>query len=289
MKSFRILGLMALSITASANAAVMNYVITGYATGSNPIVSTRPDSTTDVVSSGGPRNTILTSAGAFVDFTIGNADAIVGDKFLAANINALPTVATLRVTLKAISGSGTELMLARTSNSQGLTDIGTMSILLTGLNGNDTTQINSATFQFDWRNAANTGALGGSNQMVFTSYDLDFGQRNSIPTADIDIYGLASPTGVIVTTSGSNTVFRDAPPEGNTGFDDPLGAYAFLTVAGDNTQTITVDKTDASSAFGNQLYMFSFRSPSPLITTIPEPSAALLGGLGLLALLRRRR
>jgi len=179
-------------------------------------------------------------------------------------------------------------MLARTSNSQGLSDIGTMSVLLTGLNGT-TTQLNSATFQFDWRNAANTGALGGSDQMVFTSYDLDFGQRNSIPTADIDIYGLAVPTGLVVSTSGSDTIFRDGSPEGNTSFDDPLGAYAFSTLAGDNTQTITVDKTGASNATGNQLYMFSFRSPSPLISVIPEPSAALLGGLGLLALLRRRR
>lgn len=288
MKFYGLLGLMALAITSPASAAVMNYVITGYATGSNPIVSVRSGSTTDVTGSGGATNTILTAPGAFVDFTIGNADAIVGDKFLAANINALPTVATLRVTLNAVSGSGTELMLARTSNSQGLTDIGTMTILLTGLNGNNT-QVNGATFQFDWRNAANTGALGGSDQMVFTSYDLDFGQRNSIPTADIGAYALADPTGLVVSTSGSDTIFRDGPPEGDTGFDNPLGAYAFSTVAGDNTQTITVDKTGASSATGNQLYMFSFRSPSPLIPVIPEPSAALLGGLGLLALLRRRR
>lgn len=285
--------LFVLALSASANAALVNYVVTGYASGSAPIVDTGVDGTTDVTdpASGGPKNTVLIAAGpaTYVDFTIGNADAIVGDKFLAANINALPTVATLRVTLQQISASGTEIMIARTSDSQGLTDVGTVTLLLTGLDGENEAQVNSATFGFEWRNAANDALLGGSDSIIFSSYDLDFGQRNTIPTADISVYGITTPTsGLTVTSSGSDTIFRDAPPEQDTVVTDPLGAYAFVTNPGDNNQTITVDKTGATNSNGNQLYMFSFRSPSPLVD-IPEPSSALMAGLGALALLRRRR
>lgn len=287
-------------LAASANAAILNYVITGYAAGSAPIVETGVGGTTDVPGSGGPTNSVLVTAGSstFVDFTIGDADAIVGDKFLPANINALPTVATLRVTLQAVSAGGTETMIARTSNSQGLTDIGTLTLLITGLNGsNSNSHSNSATFQFDWRNAANTAPLAGSNQIVFTSYDIDFTQRNRVSTSDYSFFGTSVSPATRLTTSTSlgTTTVVDAAPGTNSVVDDARNAYAFITVAGDTTQTISVDKAgggvvaDGFGTGGNQLYMFSFRSPSPLLPSIPEPSSAIIACIGILSLLRRHR
>lgn len=294
MKSYRPLGLSFVFMTVSANAAVMNYVITGSSV-TNPEIY---DTATAVPGAGDGTNSVLTAVNAFVDFTIGDADAIVGDKFLAANINALPTVATLRVTLTAISGSGTELMIARTSDSQGLTDIGTMTILLTGaLGANSISQTNSGTFRFDWRNAANTAALTGSDQMVFTSYDLDFTQRNRISTSDYSVISTSTTPATVLTNTtslGETAVFDGAPGTSST-VSNPANAYAFQTVAGDYSQSISVDKIGGgvvASGFGttgNQLYMFSFRSPSPLIPSIPEPSSAVLVGLGALAMFRRRR
>lgn len=271
----------------SANAAVMNYVVTGYANGSSAIME---GTNSDIPGGGSLTQTAVSTVGDFVDFTIGDADAIVGDKFLAANINALPTVATLRVTLAAISG-GTELLLARTSNSQGLMDVGTVTVLLA--NTTPSTP-NNATFTFSWRNAANTASLSGDEQMVFTSYDIDFTQRNTVSASDYSVIGFNPVTNLTNTTNLGITNVTDPAPGTTSTVDQPENAYAFITVEGDFEQSISVDKVGGGgpggfTLDGNQLYMFSFRSPSPLVEAIPEPSTALLGGLGLLALLRRRR
>jgi hypothetical protein len=303
MKSYTPLSLFVLSMSIPANAALVNYVITGYASTSAPIVETGVGGTTDVSganASGGPTNTVLRTAGSgtFVDFTIGNADAIVGDKFLAANINALPTIATLRVTLQAISAGGSEIMIARTSDSQGLQDIGTVTLLLAGANGsNANTQSNSATFGFDWRNANNDGPLVGSNQIIFSSYDIDFTQRNRISSSDYAVIGTStSPVSNLSTstTLGTTTIVDPAPGTSSV-ITEPKNAYAFVTVAGDTSQSISVDKAgggvaaDGFGSGGNQLYMFSFRSPSPLLPSVPEPSSAIIACLGALTMLRRQR
>ncbi len=79
----------AILISASGNAAVVNYVVTGYAAGSAPIVDTGPRGTPDFSGANaacGPTNSVLRAAdsGTFVDFTIGNADLISGDKFFSS-------------------------------------------------------------------------------------------------------------------------------------------------------------------------------------------------------------
>ena len=295
MKSVRNLSILFLVMSPATHAATVNYVVTGYASGSGAIF----DTTTNVSgpnAAGGPTNTVLAAAGAYVDFTIGDANAIVGDKFLASNINALPTVATLRVTLQTVSAGGTEVMIARTLNSQGLEDVGTVTLLLAGLNGvNSNTQNNSATFRFDWRNADNTSALTGSDQIVFSSYDIDFTQRNRIAASDYAVLGTSNVSNLRVTTAaGTTTIVDPAPGTASTVTNAP-NAYAFLTQPGDYSQEISVDKagggnvTEGYGTGGNQLYMFTFRSPSPLIVAIPEPSSALIAGLGALAMFRRRR
>lgn len=299
MKSYKLLSLSFLLMAAPGNAALVNYVITGYATGSNAISG----GNTDVPGGGTDDNTILVDPNGsanFVDFTIGDANLLLGTPVLdqtAAQMNALPTVATLRVSLAAVTG-GAETMIARTSNSQGLVDPGTITLLLTGP-GTNSTSVLSGSFRFDWRNAANDGPLEVNAAIVFTSYDIDFTQRNRVAQSDYSVIGLAPDTRLNLSDSAGVTTLVDpvtgSPLNGsNSSFDEPRNAYAFITNSGDNTQVINVDKAgggtaSSSTTAGNQLYMFSFRSPSPLVTAIPEPSAVLLGGLGLLALLRRRR
>lgn len=187
-------------------------------------------------------------------------------------------------------------MIARTSATQGLTDIGTLSLVLRGPTGSNV-EVNSATFQFDWRNAANDAALAGSNEILFTAYDIDFTQRNRIPTSDYSFLGTSVSPVTRLTTStslGTTAVFDPGPGTGAT-FTDARNAYAFTTVVGDDTQTISVDKLGGGGVNagygvgGNQVYMYSFRSPSPLLPGVPEPTSAIIASLGALTLLRRRR
>lgn len=257
--------------------------------------------------SGLPRNTIRREAGdtTYVEFTIGDATSLSAtplNQQTPAMINALGTVARLRVTLEAVSANGTEVMIARTSNSQGLRDVGTLSLLLTGINGTSAAQFNSATFRFDWFSADGSTALVGNNQMILTSYDLDYGQRNRIDTADYAAIGIntvgPSPTSELtISTLGTTTTIVDSTPTSDSGFSEVKNGYAFVTKNGDTTQRLSVDKIAGTNALGqptsengNQLYMISFRSPSPLVpAVVPEPSSIVIAGLGALALLRRRR
>ncbi len=281
--------------------SIRNFVITGYAAGSSPIMSASVGATTNVPGAGDATNVSATATvNSFVDFTIGDAQTIVGDRFDANNINALPTVATLRVSLNAISSPGgnqSNIMIARTSNSQGLMDVGSLTFLLTGSGGSNSNNLtNSATLGFSWRNANNTAPLVTADRFVFTSYDIDFTQRNTIPTADIGSLHRNPVTNLTTSVSGSNTSITDASPGTSSVFNNAPNAYAFVTNSGDVQQSISVSKVgggNANNGFstgGNQLYMFSFRAPSPLIpTVVPEPSSALLISLGSLLLFRRRR
>jgi hypothetical protein len=72
-----------------------------------------------------------------------------------------------------------------------------------------------------------------------------------------------------------NTIAIDQ--SGGTG--NEIIKYAYNTGASTTfTMTVTTDP-------GDGLHNYAFAN----VTAIPEPSTALLGGLGLLALLRRRR
>lgn len=88
------------------------------------------------------------------------------------------------------------------------------------------------------------------------------------------------------------TVLLDSPAEMtlgtylNTNWVE--GNYVFITLK--NT-TYTTTENFRLLRYGNSSGGWTASSSDAQlnITTIPEPSAALLGGLGLLALLRRRR
>jgi fibronectin-binding autotransporter adhesin len=73
-------------------------------------------------------------------------------------------------------------------------------------------------------------------------------------------------------------------------FDMVAGAGDFDTVTVDgNALTYSVGTDDWSATVGDATYNFAESTGVLSVTVVPEPTAALLGGLGLLGLLRRRR
>lgn len=255
--------------------------ITGYVNPSGTKGQGAPifGSSTDVPGSGTAANFLAVNPGAFVDFLVGDA-----------NNPSAGTVAHLRVTMTAISAN-TQVMLARTSNSQGLEDPSTISLLI----GRSATPaiVNTATINFSWFTPNGNFDTPLSSQYTITTYDIDFKQYNEMLTADLDTVYLAdtintsASTNLIVTTEGAYTRVSDPSPGTNSIFNAPENAAVFRTAQG-SSQTIRVGKVDNS--VGNQLYMFEFRNPpSNVDITIPEPSVSIIGLVGAVMLMSRRR
>lgn len=137
-----------------------------------------------------------------------------------------------------------------------------------------------------------TGQLGATNLTVGGSALL--GGDGTVG----GILHFASGAGLVfsltdtLTVNGVSVSFDSFSIANLSGFDDsvPVGTYFLLD--GDATvNTANLGNLGAGNAFtmgdtGKQAY---FETGSLDLVVIPEPSPALLGGLGLLALLRRRR
>jgi MYXO-CTERM domain-containing protein len=114
------------------------------------------------------------------------------------------------------------------------------------------------------------------------------GDLNLTGTVDLTLADLA--TGGPALAFAENTVFTLINYTGswNSGtftFDGNALADGGTFTAGLNTWIIDYDATTGGSNFSGEYLAGSFVN----ITAVPEPVAALLGGLGLLTLLRRRR
>jgi MYXO-CTERM domain-containing protein len=103
-------------------------------------------------------------------------------------------------------------------------------------------------------------------------------------------------TGGTMTNDGSLTIvdFGGFDLSAQTGtfnlFDFVAGAGDFDVVTVDgNALTYSVGTDDWSATVGEATYNFAEGTGVLSVTVVPEPTAALLGGLGLLGLLRRRR
>ena len=183
------------------------------------------------------------------------------------------------------SGGNTGLMIAQTTNSQGLTDTGTLTIL-SDFTGTSLTSVTLA-FQFFIPDSDTLTPIA----MQLTSFDFDFGQFIQVNSIDFNQAAFGSRLTATEPTSGQ--IRYAAPNDGvNATFSQAASAVS-LTSVSDTGFNVTLGKL---SGGGNSLFMLEFRDPSinlssqlPPASAVPEPSTALLCSIMGFAFLRRKR
>lgn len=213
--------------------------------------------TSDIPGSGDATNTDVWAAGEVGRFTAVDGATTFGIVVTATN----PT--------GSLSAGTDTLMVARTTNSQGLTDTGTLSIYVRS-SGRWSLDFNFAVFDATFTAPVNI-------DFTLTSLDIDFNQRYYTSTTSFSSNQTYTPTNVTAApvvagytgfTAAGNSTFSDAP-------------HAVTSQGFGNSFDIRLSHDNVA------LYMFEFRDPSALV---PEPTAAaLLVGAGVLGFARRRR
>lgn len=220
--------------------------------------------------------------------TVGQSNAYF--QLFSAQTNARFT--DMRVTVIGVNGTlstaggRSGLMIAQTSNSQTLTDAGTMSVL-SNFSAVGTNNESSVTLKFDFFVPDTTTAQ--SLPLEVTSFDYDFRQFMSVLQSDFTLE--AHGTALTKTQNATTMSWTDL---GNTNatFNQTSNAVALNNVP-DSSFQITVGKTGS----GYSLFMFEFRDPSVNLSSpltpnaqVPEPSSTLLliSALCALPFVRRR-
>ncbi|MGL4399165.1 MAG: PEP-CTERM sorting domain-containing protein [Luteolibacter sp.] len=190
-----------------------------------------------------------------------------------ADLRLTPTA--IKGTLDTVGGQS-GLMIVQTSNSQGLMDAGTFSIL-TDFAAANSGGISSMTLRLDWFQPGTTIPLPVAVEM--TSFDYDFNQFLRVSNTYIasEEHGSA----LTYTSSGGVSSWVDGAGS-DSSFSNPNNAVILNTIS-TSSMFIEVGKTGKD----NSLFMFEFRDPS--INLIPEPSSALLALTGVVGLVLRRR
>lgn len=208
----------------------------------------------DVLGSGNAlTNTLNLSNGAYVDFEVSTSGQNFAYNHLRVSVDDIVNGNSI--------GSG-NFMLAQTSNSQGLTDSGTLSFLMTG-NG-----ANSATLTFEWFEPNGLFDTPVVESRFITSYDIDFDQYNSFLTSDLSGVVLSETTDLQRMDNGDYSTFYS---DGSSAVvADSEHAVSVLTqdLA---SQEIQVGKNGS----GNVLFMFEFRNPSQNLDDNFSPTQAV--------------
>lgn len=239
------------------------------------VVSQTIGSTAIVNPSGSTDNTNTWNVGVVGEFILKDAS----DNFYG-----------LRVSASAPSGAlaaGTDsLMVARTVDSQGLTDAGTLSVYVqrTGLLPDPPTpQEWSLDLNFSFYTVTGGTTITSTplsiGTLLLTSLDIDFNQRYYTQDADFsanNTYGATNLTAAPPVTG--YTGFTATDP---SAFDNP--AHAVSSVGTGSSYDVKIAHNS------NALYMFELRNPSAIV---PEPnttSLAVIGAFALFGLVRRRK
>lgn len=197
--------------------------------------------------------------------------------------------ADLRVTYN--GGAGTSVMVNRTSDSQTLTDTGTISILMnyTGT-GNGSY---GGSFTFDW--FAPNSFVGGSyvdgsllsDAILYTTFDIDYSQFVATKTNQLQYYAFNTNTSLHADTLETPSMIRFEDNNANSTYSEPKTAAQFLTQTGPASHQIDMGKQIAGGA---SLFMFEFRDPSAVLqgtgftpspVAIPEPTTGSLLALAI--------
>ncbi len=165
------------------------------------------------------------------------------------------------------------LMVARTVNSQGLTDTGTLSVYVRPTS-NTRWNLN---LNFSFFTDASFTVPKTINNMMLTSLDIDFNQRYYTSRADMPT--VVTYPGTNITSPVAISGFNGFTASGDSLFSN--AKHAVSTVGTGNSFNVKLSHDSLA------LYMFEFRNPS---NVVPEPSSAILlmGGLTALGLIRRR-
>lgn len=179
------------------------------------------------------------------------------------------------------------LMVARTVNSQGLTDNGTLSIYVRNPNSatpGAPTATDRWTIDVNFAFFSDAGfTTPVTTKLLLTSLDIDYAQRyytqNSDFTSNSTYFGV----------NGTDLISAE-PITGYTGYTTIADADSVI-----NDPEHGVSSIGSGTSFDVRLshtsialFMFEFRDPSQII---PEPSSSLMmvGGLSVLGLMRRRQ
>ncbi len=277
----------ALTAASLGNINAQSFEISSVVSQTVGISASLPDPGNGIPASGNASNTAVWSTGQVGLFGIdayasGSTPPIIGNYYLQV-VASSPT-GTLR--------SGTDsLMVARTVNSQGLTDDGTLSVYVRPV-GTNTTPGNgnipaivpgnwslTLTFNF-FADAALTTPV--NVDLLLTSLDIDFNQKYYSNNTSFDGGNFLSPgtqlTGALPVIPG----YTGFTSSGNSNVNNPDFA---VSSAGTAKSSYSVQVAHNNQA----LYMFEFRNPSEII---PEPSTAALAtisGFLLVGFMRRMR
>ena len=214
--------------------------------------------TSNIPGSGDVNNTNTWSVGEVGRFTAVDGANTFGIIVSAANPTGSLTAGT------------DTLMVARTTNSQGLTDAGTISVYVRST-GRWSLDLNFAIFNATFTATENI-------DFTLTSLDIDFDQRYYTSTTSFSTNQTYASTNI--TAPPSVAGFNGFTATGNSSFSDARHAVTSKGLA-QNSFNIRLSHDNVA------LYMFEFRDPSVLV---PEPTtAALLLGAGILGFARRRR
>ncbi len=229
------------------------------------IQTPQPPGTNIITGSGSAENTTTWATGVVGQFIMYDSTT---NSYVGMNVTATSPTGSL-------SPSADSLMVARTVDSQGLTDPGTLSVYVRP----SSSSVWSLTLGFDFYQV--TGSPGSftitstpqSVGLQLTSLDIDFNQRYFTSNSTFTSNFRYSPTNVTVvntnTSATGGTGFTEFSAGGDSTFNNPAHAVSSKGVG--SSYTVQV----AHNAVA--LYMFEFRDPSSIV---PEPSSVVLIGLG---------
>ena len=213
--------------------------------------------TSNIPGSGDVNNTNTWSVGEVGRFT-----AVDG-------ANTFGIIVTATNPTGSLSAGTDSLMVARTTNSQGLTDTGTLSVYVRST-GRWSLDLNFAIFDATFAPV--------NIDFTLTSLDIDFDQRYYTSTTSFSTNQTYASTNI--TAAPLVAGFNGFTATGNSIFSDARHA---VTSKGIKLNSFDIRLSHNFEA----LYIFEFRDPSVLV---PEPTtAALLLGAGILGFARRRR